>query len=286
MADETTTTTANDVYFAAWVGDAVLDEIRPYNVSKPLFRFEGRRESLAFDFPIQDDPGAATAQTEGATIANTALATSKATATAALVGQKATVTDLLAAVTVVDALSHFSGVLGRSVAEKQEVDRSGILDDFSNVTGTSGADLTVAQFLSAISALEQRDALGDIVSVLHPVQVGDLRSGVQVTANAHWQANPNFSPTQLMDTHAHGLAGNLFGVEIYQTSAIPTANLGADRAGGMFVKGVAVGLYELWDTRIETHRVADGVGTQVVATSAYGVVEIRDSWGQTITTDA
>lgn len=287
MANETTTTSANDIYFAAWVGDAILDEMRPYNVSKPLMRYEGRRPSKAFDFPIQDDPGVATSnQTEGTAFTNTSLATSKATATARLNGQVATITDFIDAVAIVDAVSHFSQVLGRSCAEEYETTIDAQYANFSNVTGSSGVDLTLAQFLDAISQLEQRDAIGSLAGVFHPVQVGDLRTVVTVTANANFASNPSFNDGGVVDAKLMGYVGNPFGVELYMSSAVPTANAGADRAGGIFVKGVSNGLYEVWDTRVENHRDVFQPGTQLAATSCYGVAEIRDSWGQGVTTDA
>ena len=45
MAGEvTSSTTANDIYFAAWVSSTVLEEVRPYlGVAKPLVRYEGRK---------------------------------------------------------------------------------------------------------------------------------------------------------------------------------------------------------------------------------------------------
>jgi hypothetical protein len=287
MANETTTTTANDISFAAWVGSDVLDEIRPYLVGKPHMKYEGRKPSKAFDFPIMADPGAAASnQTEGTAFANTALSTDKATATARLNGIVATVTDFLDAVSLIDAVSYFTQVLSRSCAEEYEVTIDAQFANFANVTGTSGADLTVAQFLGAISALEQRDAIGNVVAILHPVQVGDLRTSVQVTANAFYHGNSASGVDAIMDGRFAGSAGSLFDVELYMSSAVPTANAGADRAGGVFVSKVTNGLYEVWDTKTEQHRDAFQPGTQLAATSCYGVAEIRDVWGQAIITDA
>lgn len=286
MANETTTTSANDVLFANWVGDMILDEIRPYNVMRPFFRSEGGQKSNSFNFPIQDDPGAATASTEGTGLSNTQLTTNVATATVGTVGQMATVTDELNAVSVIDAYAQFGAVLGRSVAEKYETDFTALVDDFSNTGGPgTGVDLTVAAYLAQLSALEQRDAVGELVTVLHPVQVGDLRSAMITSTGAYF--GNDSAKIGGIDAHdLAGYAGDPFGVPIFQTSLVPTANVGADRAGAVFVAGVALGLYEIWGTRIETERDASLPGTEIVATARYGVVEIRDTWGQTIISDA
>lgn len=287
MANESTTTTANDPIFAAWIAGEIQQEARPYRVSKPLFAYEGRKPTTVFSWPTQTDPGEASDLTEGTAMSNTALGTGVASATAAVDGIAATITDLLQAVMVVDAENHFSQVLARSVWEAEENEAATNYGNFSTVTGSSGADLTVAQFNAAVSALEQADADGPLVFVGHPVQVGDLRGSIQVTANANFHANPQLNQTILRDiANPGGSVGELFGVDIYQTSAVPTANAGADRAGAMFVKGMALGWYELWDLRVETHRDAFQPGTQIAATSARGTTEILDRRGTSVITDA
>jgi hypothetical protein len=65
-------------------------------------------------------------------------------------------------------------------------------------------------------------------------------------------------------------------VDFYQTSAVTATG------GGVFLSNVALGLYEIRPLRIETHRDASLPGTEVVATSRYGMVEIRDVAGETI----
>ena len=129
------------------------------------------------------------------------------------------------------------------------------------------------------------DAMGSIVSVLHPVTVGDLRADLSGNGGAIWGA-PSDKGSSLMDIKVDGYAGSLLGVDVYMSSAVPTANSSADRAGGMFVRGEALGLYELWDTRVESHRDIFEPGTQIAATACFGVIEIRDVWGVEITFDA
>jgi hypothetical protein len=287
MANETTTTTANDPIFTSWIEAAIQQEQRPYRVSKPLFDVKSRRPTKRYDWPTQDDPGEASDLTEGTAMSNTALGTGVASATAAVDGQAATVTDLLSAVMVIDAEDHFSKVLARSVYEAEENEAAVNYGNFSTTVGTSGADLTVAQFNAAVSALEQADADGPLVACLHPVQTGDLRASLQATSNAHFHANPQLNQNILSDISTpSGYAGSLFGVDIFHTSAVPTANLAADRAGAVFVKGMALGWYELWDVRVEAHRDVLQPGTILAATSARGTTEILDRRGVSVITDA
>lgn len=283
MADEMTLTSHNDVYLAAEVSSMILDEARPQNVTGQFYRHEGPGNSPAYDFPIQDDPGAAAAGTEATTFANTALTSSKATATVGIVGQMTTVTDQLKVTSLVDIVPHAAGVIGRSVEEKKETDYTALLDNFSNTTGTSGQDLTWAQWLEAISQLEQRDAQGSLVGVLHPVQVGDLRADVGTSAAAYF-GNPNASINGMDASALNGYVGNPASVPLFQTSLVPET--AGNKGGAVFVAGVALGCYTQWDTRIELERDASLPGTEAVATAYYGVIEIRDAWGESVITDA
>lgn len=284
MADELTTTAANDIYFAAWVSDRVLDEIRPYNVCRPFFRFAGAEKSNAYDFPITDDPGAAAATPgEGTGFANTAMTTSKATATAGTVGQMTTITDELVAVSVIDAYSHWGNVLGRAVAEKYEVDMTALLDDFANTTGTSGQPLTYLQLLESVNQLEQRDQVGMPVGVLDPKQVGDVRADLGSSAAA-FLGNPSMSIGGMLSATLAGFVFELAGAPWYQTSLIVTT--GANAGGAVFLADVAVGLYEIWGPRTELQRDASMPGTELVCTARYGVIEIRDVAGESIITAA
>lgn len=297
MANETTTTTtANDIYFAAWVSSYVLEEVRPYlGVAKPLVRYEGRKPTLAFDFPVQDRAAAASgiaeAWTESADFplpAGTNLVrpqtTSKATATSTMVGTAANISDVLDAIAVVDAVSHFAGVLGRALAEKEETDLNAQWDNFSNAT-TAATVLLLDDFMAAIGALEARDATGELVCVLHPKQVSDLRRDLTGTVAASFFGSEKGAGTvgdALPDAKLGGAVGNIAGVDVFQTSTVPVST---DRKGGMFVKGVTNGMYQVWDARTESHRETLHPATTLATTSHYGLAEIRDTWGQEIASD-
>lgn len=263
----------------------ILDELRPYNVSQPFFRFKGRGPSNSHDFPTQDDEGVAASKTEGTDLSNTAISTGKATATAGTVGMMATVTDELTAISLLDFREHTARVLGRSVAEKRETDYTALMDDFSNTTGSSGVDAVATDILDAVTSLRGRDVTGQLVAVLHTVQVGDIQRDV-ATTGASLFANPNTQVNGMVASGLNGFAGTLFDIPIFQTQLIPTANAGADRAGGIFTANEALGLYEIWGPRTELERDASNVATEVVTTARYGVVEIDDARGQSLITDA
>jgi hypothetical protein len=274
MANETDSTSFNDVTFAAWVTSEILDENRPYNVSRPFFRYEGGQASAAYDFPIQTDPGVATSNyTESTGLSNTELGTSKATATAVANGQMTTVTDEVSETAVLSVGSQAAAVLGRSVMEEFEATAMGLVDGFANTTGTAGVATTYATLLEAINQLEQRDQMGTPVGILDPVQVGDVRQDVGTSGAALFGSGiSNSTQNATLAEHAFSVGG----VDFYQTSAVTSTG------GGVFLSNVALGLYEIRPLRIETERDASLPGTEIVATSRYGMVEIRDVAGETI----
>ena len=273
MADETIRSGYNDTEFAAWVSSNILDENRPYNVMRPFFRYEGRQASNVYDFPIQADPGAAAAYTEGTGLANTALTTDKASATAGTFGIMATVTDELSETSLISVGAQAASVLGRSVMEKFETDATSLTDEFANTTGTDGVPTTLATLLEAINQLEQRDQMGTPVGVLDPVQVGDVRQDA-ATSGAAVLGTGVANGT--LDATLSGFAFSWGGVNFYQTSLVSATG------GAVFLSGVALGLYEVRPLRIETQRDASLPGTEIVATTRYGMIEIRDVAGETV----
>jgi len=254
------------MFFSNWVGDSILDEARGHNVVAPLFRYEGRRPGLVFNFPIQDDPGAATSnQAEGTAFTETVLTTASQTATARLNGQVATVTDVLDAISIVDAVSHFAQVLGRSCAEEKTATAGAA---FANSTGAWSA-ASLAGFYNAMADLEVADATGQFVAVVLPAALATIRSDITTSTNAY-SGNPILNTADATTAQPDGYVGNLGQVPTYLTSLAGT--------NCMFVKGVSHGLYEVWDTRVETHRDTFQPGTQIAATTCYGVATIRAAW--------
>ncbi len=272
MANETTSGLQSDsMFFSNWVGSSILEEARPHFVIEPLLNKETRKPSLVFNFPIQDDPGAATSnQAEGTAFTNTALSTSSVTATARLNGMVATVTDVIDAVSIVDAVSHFSQVLGRSVAEEKENTMGAV---FANSTPAWSA-ATLAGFYDAMADLEAADAGPTYVAVVKPVVAATMRTDLTTATTVSFAGNSANPTLGLAKPFENGFIGNIAGVDVFLTSAAGTSC--------MFVKGVSHGLYEVWDMKTESHRDIFQPGTQIAATSLYGVCTVRAAWSSDI----
>ena len=284
MAGESNTTSQDDLFDSTRVGTKILKELRGFMVSRPFFRYQGKLNTNQFKFTLQDDPGAASSKAEGVTMSNTQLSTSSQTATAATVGMQAAVTDELQAIALIDAKSHDRDVLVRSTGEKYEVDFTALYGSFSNSTGTSGADATAQHILDMRSALLQREIPGPYVIVGHVVQTEDVAADM-ITSSASYWSNTSAKINGVDASSYTGYAGAPFDIPMYRTTIVPTANAGADRAGGMFAVDHAVGLYEIWGTKVEFDREL-ATADLIAVTARYGVVEVRDSAGQAWITDA
>jgi hypothetical protein len=282
MAGGATTTNLNDTFYAEEFSAQILEELRPAMTSRSFMRWAPAGNSTAFSFSLQDDPGPSSASfTEGTDYTTvTDLTTSKATATVAEVGLMTTVSDVLIKVSLLDALPHVKSVLNRGTLEKWETDIGALMDDFTNVTAAAST-LTVDDLLAATSALEQRDIPGPYVAYLHPKQAGELRRDIASTTAI---VTAGESDSVQMTAQKSGDFGNLFGTQIYFTSTVvSTSNL---RGGAVFQSGAALGAYELWGPRIEVERRASLRGFYVVSTACYGLIEVSDTRGQTITSAA
>ena len=271
-----TTTTMNDTFVAALFEARILPELRPsVTGSRSFIRWGPTGNSNAFTFSLLSDPGVSTGFTEGTDYTSvTEITTSPATATASEVGLMTTVSDVLIKVSLLDAIGTVSGSLTRGTLEKWETDVAAVVDGFGTST-TAASTLTTQDLLAAISAIEQRDAAtGPLVGYLHPKQSGELRSDISATTALKTAAESGVPMGAVTgETNGRGYFGNLFDVDIYQTSLV--ASSAGLRQGSVFVSGQCIGGYEIWGPRIETERRASLRGFYVVSSACVGVAAVE-----------
>lgn len=281
----TTTSTFDDVSYSAIITDEVLDALMATVVTPPLldnYDIMGSA-SKAVKIPKADKFTAA-ALTEGTETANTALTSTSVTITAAEIGIQATITDVLEVSDIPAAHGARLRQLGRALADKLDVDICALLSGFSTTVGATTVDITLSVLLDAIYNLEVNDAasLGALVGVLHPRQTADLRTELEADAAVIYEGK---SDSTLAKAQA-GYFGSWFGIDVYQSTNVATANAGADRAGGIFVRDHALGMVQKWTAKVEAMRWAPIRGWVLVATAMYGVGEVEDLAGVKVVTDA
>jgi hypothetical protein len=251
-----------------------------------------RRTSLAGQpttvekFPLPPKIAAA-GLTDGTDLANTAFSPTSVNLTVAEVGLMLTLTDLARSSSISD-YGFYGSEAGKAVAEKLIGDICALLSGFSTAgVNTTGVNLTEQGFRDTKTALITANVPGPYVAVLHPVQVNDLETSIGSTISA--AANTGASARAETNDLSMGPdlnAGVLYGVSVIASPSVPTANAGADRAGGMFAANRALGYVEKWAIRPELERDASLRASEIVVTSAYAVGEIHDGSGRFITTDA
>ena len=264
-----------DSIFAELVESRMVQELRPAMTSRSFVRFARKGPSQNASFPLWGDPGAAAALTDDLSeISNTALSDTQQTATAAGVGFRVDVTDFAREIWAGGNLySEVGAMVGRSVSEKWETDLAALVDDFTNVT-TAGGTATPTAFLSAVSALEQRDIPKPYVAYLDPKQSGEIRNELAFTTAVHEIGKGDRD----VSFGNAGFAFPLYGVPIWQSSLVVTTS--GQVGGGIFNSEDTLGGYIVIDQRLETQRDASYQAMEFIGSMWYGLVEISDTRGQ------
>jgi N4-gp56 family major capsid protein len=281
----TTTTTYNDVQYTAIITDEVKDALMATVVTPALLDFYDLAGEASTGVKIpKADKFTAAAVAEGTELINTALTSASVTLTSSEIGIQATITDVLELSDIPAAHMARLKQLGRAMGDKLDVDICALFSGFSTAIGATTVNITLTNLLDAIYNLEVNDAagLGSLVGVFHPRQTADLRTELEADAGSIYT---NVSPGAIHKASS-GFFGSWFGIDFWQSTNVPTANVGADRAGGVFVRDYALGIVQKWAAKVETMRWAPIRGWVLVVTAMYGVGEIEDSAGVNATTDA
>lgn len=181
---------------------------------------------------------------DGASVANTALADGSSTIAVVRYSKSYEASDLAM-------LTDGQGLINPQMFAMDAVSSSAmtltdlianVTDGFATTAGSSGVDLSLTNFLTAIGLLEVNSggaiAPGGVMAVLHGQQVADLRQSFAAASGGAVQWSQDAQT--LLPIRGGGFRGNIYGVDIFASSKVPTANAGADRAGGMFVKGAVL----------------------------------------------
>jgi len=286
MANEVTTAagSAGELVAAEIVSRLVIDAAYALSVMPSLVKSRdiSSDSTLTMKFP-KWPLLAATDLTEGTDAANSAINTTSVSVTADEAGLMITVTDMLLNSAGIGGLEPYAAEMGKALANKIDTDLLTEVGDFTTTVGATTVDITEANFLEAIFQLEQGQAKGPFVAVLHPVQVNDLRIALSATTGAVWGSAS--APSSDL-----GAFNSLYGVDVFQSTNCQTANAGADRQGVMMPMGEDSGLAFVikQGANTEFQRDASLRATEIVVTSTYGdeCVNTDPSGGVKIITDA
>jgi len=238
---------------------------------------------------------------ENSTVSNTALTTTNANVTIARQALRRQISDLAqltsAGIALDVSLESIAGDMVLAYNKRVTAMLGDLAQGFSTSVGSTGVDLTVANFYAAIFQLQLNSADGIFTAVLHPVQVNDLISSLRSEVGpAQYLATSQ----DQVQAKGPGFRGNLFGVDVFSSAnGINTANAGADRIGMMIAPG-AIGVATATAAPIlggatiasqspilvELERDASSGSTIIVGSAFVGVAELDDLRGVGILSDA
>jgi hypothetical protein len=234
---------------------------------------------------------------EGSATSNTAFTDASAVCTVARQALQYQMSDLARGTDSLGITNHqrFAQSLVVSGAMRLQDMLANLVDNFATVVGTTTVDLTLDDYVDATISLDLLSVPGPYLAMLHPRQYGDFRNALLSAGGAvQWMD----ATAQQLQLNGQGFKGSFLGVDIVQSSKVPTANGGADRAGGMFGRGALAyatltvppdpfvpaiysGMF-----MIEFERDAAYALSKIVGNMYAGAVEVEDLRGVSIITDA
>lgn len=295
MSNETTSTTLTTQILTELIQAEIGPAIRNGSIMYPLMKIADISMVPTKTASFQFAAGAsASAITEGTAVSNSAWTLTEATIAATQVGVKVELMDLGVRSTVADIVSVVSQDLAAACMDNFDTAAAALLAGFSNTVGTSGSNLTIAQMIIAVTTLKinAKGLANNAVFALYPQQVGDLQTEVVNASNGLAPALSRENLVAIMGDTVNSAvlssqAGSFMGIPVLQSNAVPDDASGANSDGAIFCAGSALGAAIKWMPEIEMQRgVSNGQNsTNILATMAYGVGELRDSLGVTISTD-
>lgn len=316
-AGETTTTTLNDITNTALVQPVIVQALS----EKPgLHRFcevydLTDQPTATATIPTQtswwgsandDGVGLDTEfnQTEGTAIANTAVSTGGVSLSTAEVGVAHFLTDNVQEDSHrgIDVVGLMTGTMLKVLLLALDDDYLANYASLSNVVGSTGVDLSVANMIAAYQGLRTRGVDADVQCyVLDNQQAADLETAITAAATsiAVWA----LAADRLIDYRATNsmlsrMIGLFRGQPVFCTGLTDTANAGADVVGALICPtsayndakgGSGATTHAMAWKRLPTlelQRQAKGRGVDIVMSARAGFAEQQDGSGTNLTTDA
>jgi hypothetical protein len=305
---------ANEVYFSGLSGNARLAAILNQFVVTKLtdtaslvnhpsitqLRSMNGSGSTVVQVPVVSwGANAMASVAENSTVSNTALTTSNANITIARQALRRQISDLAmltaTGIPLDVTLDNIAADMVLAYNKRVTTMIAALSSGFSASVGTTTVDLTVAVFYSAIFRLQLQSADGMFTAILHPQQINDLISSLRSeTGPGQYLATSQ----DQVQAKGPGFRGNLFGVDIFASANVPTANASDDYLGMMIAPGAigvatataapmvgAATLPSQSPIVVELERDASSGSTIVVGSAFVGVAELDDLRGVGILSD-
>jgi hypothetical protein len=294
MSEETRTNEVANITNSEVIDQTIAEYLIDVNVIAPLFSYR----SLAGEHSktktfTRWDKDTAVDVTEADDVANEDMTLSENAITVAQVAIHREITEFAKEVNILGP----EGLMRRAVEdgialckEAREDDMAGLFVSLTGTTiGSTGVDLSVANFIEAISRLRTAKVPGPFVCVLDDQQALDLMQGIAAVTGSVWSNEANQS---VMHGRSDGYLGAVLTVPTWYTNLTDTTNTAADVVGGMWADPAtndakcAMALVELWAPRSMLENDTKGISQEITIYTAYGTGVKYGSAGVPIITDA
>ncbi len=284
MANETTPTSMGDAVAAEIVSQKILEAARAAVVCVPMCATDVVSGSNIKSYP-RFVKVTATAAVVGTDEAMTQMSDSQVSCTLGEYAIVVALTDALeVSSSVLDIALRIAAELGKGYADKQDITALALASSLTDSVGNTGQLSNEDLLLQAIYESEANDIGGrPLCGMFYPKQVHQLR---QSLSGSYENKSAIYSRPDILSGIApaqpNGFCFNVFGVDIFQSTNVPTANGSADSLGMLCTVGAdapimrAVGLLNgtPWDGRKEIQRDASLRATELWVTGyvGYGVI--------------
>lgn len=123
-----------------------------------------------------------------------------------------------------------------SVSSKQHLSKmmTALFENLSQSVGSTGTNLSLANWYSAMYLNQLNLVDGNLFAVLHPQQYNDLHQAITAETAGLLASQGDIS---MLYAKTDGYKGKILGVETFTHNSVVTVNTGADRCGAMFGMG-------------------------------------------------
>ena len=201
--------------------------------------------------------------------------------TASEVGAKVIITDKLLRQSAVNVMSIIGRQLGDGMARKKVTDVHALYSGFSTSLGAANTTMSLANTAGAIAYAKANKFGSQVYIIQHPNAVFDI-ANTAVTASTTYPVPKGWSE-DLLGEFFSGLRP-LNGVAIFEDGNL-TIDASDDVVGAIADKSALCVLNSV-TTKTERQRDASLRATEIIMTSDYGVFELDDSRGASLTMDA
>ncbi len=314
MAGETTTTSVTELIYGEWISPYIQSFAGQYkNPSQFLAEWNPTNGSSTVSVPrwvsdqgTPNDDGAAIDTemdaAEATDIAALELETTDSTFSVVEYGIRRDPSD-----TAIEDSSSAEALISYIASDGSSNLMAAFNDDicalfasFSNSSGATGVDMSIANVDDALYALADRAIIGELVGVLDNQAARDFLTAMQAVGTSmaqYAQAADRMMAASFDKDQGRNVEGYVCeykGVKFYRNGMTDTANTGADVVSAIFLRGdvetnrplAALGKAKRREFRVETQRDASKRTTEVVMTMRDGAGITQNGSGQKLVTDA